>query len=49
MQVPLNVVMQNAARSEALEARIRDCAAKLEQLHPRITSCRVATARPRPR
>jgi ribosomal subunit interface protein len=29
-------------RSEALEAHIRDKAAKLEEFHPRITSCRVA-------
>jgi ribosomal subunit interface protein len=42
MQIPLQIVMQNVARSEALEARIRDNAAKLEQFHPRIMSCRVA-------
>jgi ribosomal subunit interface protein len=42
MQVPLQIAMQGLARSEALEARIREGAAKLEQFHPRITSCRVA-------
>ena len=42
MQLPLQIVMQNVDRSEALEARIRDSAAKLERLHPRIMSCRVA-------
>lgn len=41
MQVPLQIVMQDVARSEALETRIRDSAAKLEQFHPRLTSCRV--------
>lgn len=34
--------MQNVPHSDALEARIRESAAKLEQFHPRITSCRVA-------
>jgi len=42
MQVPLQITLQNVPRSEALEARIRESAAKLEQFHPRITSCRVA-------
>jgi ribosomal subunit interface protein len=42
MQVPLQITIQNVPRSEALEARIREAAAKLEQFHPRITSCRVA-------
>jgi ribosomal subunit interface protein len=42
MQIPLQIVMNGVARSEALEARIREAAAKLETHHPRITSCRVA-------
>jgi len=42
MQTPLQITMQNVPRSEALEARIRESAAKLEKFHPRITSCRVA-------
>lgn len=41
MQIPLQITMQNVPRSDALEERIRDSAAKLEQFHPRITSCRV--------
>lgn len=42
MQVPMQIVVRNMPTSEALEARIRDSATKLEQLHPRIMSCRVA-------
>jgi ribosomal subunit interface protein len=42
METPLQITMQNVPRSEALEARIRESAGKLEQFHPRITSCRVA-------
>lgn len=41
MQIPLQVVVRNVPRSPALEARIRDKAAKLEAFDPRITSCRV--------
>ena len=41
MQTPLQVTFQNLPRSDALEARIRDDAAKLEHFHPRITSCHV--------
>jgi len=41
MQIPVQITMQNVPRSEALETRIREAAAKLEQFHPRITSCRV--------
>lgn len=42
MQIPLQIEMQNIPRSEAVDARIRDLAAKLEQFQPRITGCRVA-------
>jgi len=42
MQIPLQIEMQNVPRSEALETRIRESAARLEHLHARITSCRVA-------
>ncbi len=42
MQVPLQITMHNMERSEALDARIRESAGKLERLHPRITRCRVA-------
>lgn len=40
MQVPLQITFRNVERSEALEARIRADATKLERFHPRITRCR---------
>lgn len=42
MEASLQITMQHVPPSEALEARIRQSAAKLEHVHPRITSCRVA-------
>jgi ribosomal subunit interface protein len=42
MPIALQIVMNGVARSEALEARIREAAAKLEHRHPRATRCRVA-------
>jgi ribosomal subunit interface protein len=41
MQVPLQITIRDVPHSAALEAQIRDRAAKLESFHPRITSCRV--------
>lgn len=41
MQVPIQITIRDFAHSEALEARIREKAAKLEEFHPRITGCRV--------
>jgi ribosomal subunit interface protein len=41
MQVPLQITVRDFPQSEALEARIREKAAKLEEFNPRITSCRV--------
>lgn len=41
MQTPLQITFRNFPRSEAVEARIRDKAAKLEEFHPRIMSCHV--------
>ena len=41
MQIPLHVVFLNLPRSEAVEARIREKAARLEEFHPRVTGCRV--------
>jgi ribosomal subunit interface protein len=41
MQVPLQITMHGVRQSEALEAEIRERAAKLEQFYPRIISCRV--------
>jgi ribosomal subunit interface protein len=41
LQVPLQITIRDVPRSEALEAHIREKAAKLEEFHPRIVSCRV--------
>jgi len=38
----LQIQLQGISPSEALQERIRAFAAKLDRLHPRITSCRVA-------
>ena len=37
----IQTTLQNMPRSGALEARIRQDAAKLERFHPRITRCRI--------
>lgn len=41
MDVPLQITFRDTAPSEALESRIRERVTKLEEFHPRITSCRV--------
>ncbi len=41
MQTPLQITFRNFPRSDAVEARVRDKAAKLEEFHPRIMSCHV--------
>ena len=41
MQVPLEITVRDVPRSPALEARIREKAARLEEFHPRITRCHV--------
>jgi ribosomal subunit interface protein len=41
MQVPLQITVRDVPHSRALDARIRDKAAKLEEFHPRISSCHV--------
>ena len=41
MQVPLEVNFHNMARSEAMEARVRDRVARLEKIADSIISCRV--------
>lgn len=46
METPLQITMHNVPRSDALEARIRESAAKLELFHSRITSCRVTIDQP---
>jgi ribosomal subunit interface protein len=42
MQVPLQINFHDVPQSEALEARVREKAARLEAFYPRIMSCRVA-------
>jgi ribosomal subunit interface protein len=41
MQKPIQITFHEIPHSEALEARIREKADKLENFYPRITSCRV--------
>jgi ribosome-associated translation inhibitor RaiA len=41
MEVPLQITLRDMKRSDALAARIRFDADRLERLHPEITSCRV--------
>ena len=41
MQQALQITFRDLERSEALETRIRDNAAKLEQFYPRMTGCHV--------
>lgn len=41
MEIDLQITTRDIPHSEALESRIREKAAKLEQFYPRITSCRV--------
>ena len=49
MQVPLQVSFEGIQHSDAIEARIRDEADKLEQFFGRIISGRVVVARPQHR
>lgn len=46
MQTPLQITIRNIEPSEALEARIRDKAQKLEQFFKHILSCRVVVESP---
>jgi ribosomal subunit interface protein len=46
MQTPLEIVFHNIDRSAAIEAAVRERAAKLEQFAPSITSCRVTVEAP---
>lgn len=41
MHVPLQITMRHIPQSEALEARIRQRAAKLDEFHPNVTACNV--------
>jgi ribosome-associated translation inhibitor RaiA len=49
MQVPLEIVFEGMAPSEAVRARIRREASRLERFHNRITSCRVVIELPNKR
>ena len=42
MQVPLQITIRDMEHSDAIDGNIRQRAERLERLHPRITSCRVA-------
>jgi ribosome-associated translation inhibitor RaiA len=41
MQIPLQITFQDVPHSDALEAAVRDKAAKLDEFYPRLMSCRV--------
>ncbi len=41
MEIPLQITFRDFGHSDAVESRIREHVAKLEQLHDRMTSCRV--------
>ena len=49
MQTPLQIAFEDIAHSDAVEARIRAEAGKLEHLYDRVTSMRVVVARPQRR
>ncbi|MCA9563942.1 MAG: ribosome-associated translation inhibitor RaiA [Myxococcales bacterium] len=46
MQQPLQISWRNVDVSESVEANIREHLEKLEQVHNRITSCRVVVEAP---
>lgn len=46
MSIPLEIVFHNVDRSPAVEEAVRERAAKLEQIAPNITSCRVTVEAP---
>lgn len=46
MDVPLEIRFHNLSPSDAVEAMIRERAAKLDKLYDRLTSCRVAVEAP---
>ena len=46
MILPLQITFHDVAKSEALEAKIREVAAKLDQFHESIMSCRVVVEAP---
>lgn len=46
MNLPLQITLRGLAHSQALQTAIREKAAKLQQFHERITSCRVVVELP---
>ena len=46
MRIPLEIVFRNMDRSDAIDARVREKAARLERLCDTITRCRVAVEAP---
>jgi ribosomal subunit interface protein len=46
MQLPVQITYRGMESSAALDDAVREKAAKLEQFHPRITSCRVVIEQP---
>jgi ribosomal subunit interface protein len=46
MQNELKITFNDMAHSDAVEARIREKAAKLEKLFPRLTGCQVTVSEP---
>ncbi len=49
MQVPLEIVFEDMDPSDAIDARLREEAGKLEQFSDRITSARIVVAKPHQR
>ena len=46
MPIPLELTLHDIPHSDAVEARIRSKAEKLERFHDRIMSCRIAVESP---
>lgn len=46
MQLPVQITFRNVARSDAVEAKIRERAAKLDTYYDRITGCHVTVEAP---
>jgi ribosome-associated translation inhibitor RaiA/cold shock CspA family protein len=46
MQIPVQITFRNVARSDAIEAKIRDRAAKLDTFYDQITGCHVTVEAP---
>jgi ribosome-associated translation inhibitor RaiA len=49
MQVPLQIAFEHVIHSDAIEARVRSEAEKLEQFYDRVTSARIVIGKPQHR